>query len=423
MVDINLFKDDDEEEKNEGRGKKEKNEKEDSHKEEESLGGNFDEELSFDDEEKLGGDFDENQDMDLNLDDEFGEELDEESEPDLDKDLDKELDDVSSLDDEDFDDFENEEEIPDLEEPAADVEDKDYSFGEVKKKGPSPFLLVLLGIVVIVALGYVFVYKPKVDSLKELQSNIPEKPNVQELMEQQRKDLAAQKKDTTGGAGVAAPGSEKQTVKPGETTEKVRTAAANIQPTELAKNTGSLVNYFSQNNCLGTIIIDIKNKYFRAGYASLQPDVSDKMAEKIKTIFNTGKYEMSPEDGYRTNGERRYWGVISGELPATVISQSASPKNFNSAQSFEQWLKRTAQNNSLLFKESETFPANTESGETIIPVRVKVEGNSKNLITYLTVLLRNSGKYNVDKMIITPATINDFKGETIKFVIDLTLRT
>ncbi len=425
MVDINLFKDDDEEEKEEEKGKKEKNARDDSQEDKEDLGGDFDEKLSFNDEEKLGGDFNKNQNMDLDLDDEFEDGLDEDTGSDIDKDIDSELDDVSSLDDEEFldDELDNEEEIPDLEGPAKDSKDEDYTYGEVKKKGVSPFLLILLGIVVIVALGYQFVYKPKVEALRDIQNNIPEKPDIEELIEQQRKQLAAGKKDTTSSTGVTAPDSEKQPVKPGETTEKVSAPGTAIQTTELAKNTGSLINYFSQNNCLGTIIIDIKDKYFRAGYASLQPNVSGEMAEKIKTIFNTGKYETSPEDGFRTNGEMRYWGVISGELPGSVISQPVSAKNFNSAQLLQQWLQRTAQNNSLVFKDSKTFPANTQSGETTIPVRINVEGNSNNLITYLTILLRNSGKYSVDKMIITPVNVKDFKGETIKFVIDLTLRS
>jgi len=427
MVDINLFKDDDEEEKEEGneegKKRKEKNSDENSQDDKEDLSGDLDDGLGFGEEEELSGDFKEDQDADFNLDDELEDGLDEDSDQKIDDEFDKELGDESSLDDDEFldDELGDEEEIPDFEEKKEKAEDEDYSFGEVKKKGVSPFLLILLGIVVVVALGYQFVYKPKLESLKELQNSIPEKPDIQKLIEQQRKQLSASKKDSTSSDRVALSDSVKKPTKKDLITKETITTGTNIEPTVLAKNTGSLIEYLSQNNCLGTVIIDTKDKFFRAGYASLKPNVANEIATRIKSIFNIEKYDMSPEDSYKTNGRVRYWGVISGELSDKVNKQAASTKNFNSAQSFKQWLEQSSQNYSLSFKEGEIFPTKSESGKTIIPIRIKVEGDRKNLINYLTLLMQKRGNYSIDKMIITPVNITDFKGEMIKFVINLTL--
>ncbi|MEJ2627290.1 MAG: hypothetical protein P8078_01850 [bacterium] len=419
MVDINLLKDDDEDEKEEGKEKGKENAKEKSHNDKDDLSSGLDEGLDFNDEE-MGGDLEGGEEADFNLDDELGGGLDEESEQDLDKEFGEE----ASLEDEGFldDELGEEEEIPDLEGKKENDEDTDYSVGEVKKKGVSPFLLILLVIVIIVGLGYQFVYLPKVKALKDMQNNVPKQPDMQTLIEQRRqKQLAASKKDSIAGAEIVPPEATQKTTTPEPTGEEKQMVSTNIKPITLVQNTGSLIAYLSQNNSLGTIIIDIDDNYFRAGYASLTPNVGTEIAAKIKTIFNVDKYELSPEDSYKTNGTIRYWGLISGELSGEVLPKTTSIKKFQTAQSLQQWLETTAKNNSLQFREGEIFPAKTESGSTSIPLRIKVEGVRTNLVNYLTLVMQNSGNYRVNKMIITPVNITDFKGETIKFVINLTL--
>lgn len=421
MVDINLFKDEEEEEeKEEGKGGEKSNDS--SQNDQEGLGGGLDDELDFNDEDALGGDLEEDQDADFNLDDELGDDLNENSDSDIEDDLDKEFGDDDSLDDEEFldDELSDEEAIPEFSEQKKGIDGKDYSFGEVKKKGVSPFLLILLGILIIVVSGYFFVYKPKVDEIRKMQSKKPKVPDVEELIEQQKKEMA-ESKDSTSTAAVDSQDTVKKPsqAKPGVQNRKVDETVSSIKPTALAQNTGSLIEYFSQKNCLGTIIIDIKNKYLRAGYASLKSKTGDEIAARIQEIFNIDEYELSPEDRDKIEGTIRYWGMISGELTGTLYDKRGGKKSFTTTRSLNQWLEQTANNFSLTVKESKIYPATSESGKTIVPLQIKVEGINKNLINYLTILMQNSGNYHVDKMIITPVNLTDFKGEKLKFVIDL----
>lgn len=396
MVDINLFNDDEDDEKKDDNLESQDNPKEQN--------GNLEEEFGFGEGDELSG----------NLDDELGEDLDD----DIEKDLEDGLDEEPSLDD---DDLLGEEEVPILDDAEETAGDKDYSFGEMKKKGVSLFLLIILGIVAISAAGYHFVIEPKINSLKKLQNEISTNKvaDVSKIIKQKQEDLAAQI-DTSEAADV-----EKVTkdsairvssgIKTSEYIDKTKLPAI-ITVSE------KIISGMADNDQLGTVIIDMDGKSFRVGYASEKSNISTAVANRIKNLLNIKECKVSPEEKYKTNGNVRYWGVVSGKFPEDLKFEGLGEnKSFVSGESLIKWLKGQVKDYKLTFEQSEIFPARKVSGKTNIPVRIKIRGDRKLVIDYLAVLYRFSGKYTIDKLIITSANSADFSAKEIKSVIDLTL--
>jgi len=405
MVDINLFKDEGEDDKDWTPGPDD----------ESGLGDELNDDFGFDEDEG----FEENLDEHLG----FGTE----SESDSDSELEPaaELEEEVSLDDEDL--LDDVEDVPDFEEPEEDLLEEEYGVGQDKAKKTSPFIWVFLGIVVVGAAIYQFVIEPR---QRAKQAVVTEKPDVNKLIAQMRQEQGVP--DTTQAAVVTEEADsvsqqvpvqvatqEQQT----EETEAAPVQSGSVETASLVSvylpQAGTVLDNLSKQGQLGTIILNANQ--FHIGYVSESPNASSAMEHRIKTLMEVSNVKSSPEERHTTNGRVRYWGVVTGRLQNKSASASAQNKMHSSSDSFIQWVKTVAQGSRLSVKQTEKFARQTAAGKNLTPVRIKVEGNRTQIVQFLASLGKYQGNYTLGKMVIAPVTITDYEARQARIVLDFNL--
>ena len=318
----------------------------------------------------------------------------------------------SALSDEDL--LSNEENMSDLEEPDDKDVGSDYQFGNTKKRKTSPGVWVALGIVLVFAAFYFFYYQPKQTQIKNMASNIIRRPQVNE------------QEDTLSQGRIPEPiGVSTDSGSAESSVSRVSGGVVGSSLLNELASVGTVVDAgiavfqnLTQEGQLGTIIFDGYN--FHVGYVSETPGVAQAMGYRIQTVLGTSGFEVSPEDQHRTAGRVHYWGVVSGVLPKKEgeATQIITGTRFTTPDNFIQEVKVLVQNNRLSVRETETFFMRSEGGYNQTPVRLKIEGTKVQTLTFLNILKGFQGNYRLAKITIAPVDISDFNANQVKLVLE-----
>ncbi len=320
--------------------------------------------------------------------------------------MDENLAGASALSDEDL--LNNEENMTDLDEPEDKDVGSDYQFGNTKKRKTSPVVWIALGIVLVFAAFYFLYYLPHQPQV----TNIIRRPQVQE-------DTLSQGR-SPGSVGVTADSISAESSVSKVSSQVVDSSLLNeLASVGSVVDAGvAIFQNLTQEGQLGTIILDGYN--FHVGYVSETPGVSQAMGYRIQTVLGTSRFEVSPEDQHRTAGRVHYWGVVSGVLPKKQgeATNILTGKQFATSDNFIQEVRVLVQNNRLSVQEMETFSIRSEGGFNQIPVRLKVEGTKAQTLTFLNVLKGFQGNYRLSKLTIAPVDISDFNANQVKLVLE-----
>jgi len=385
MVDIDLFKDD--------------NEENDWKESSDQSGGDLGDDL--------GGDAAD----EFNFDDEFGE--------------------GESLDTEGI--MDGEEAIPEFDESEESDAFDDYEYGDVKEKKTSPFIWVLLGIVIVFVGVYIFVIDP---SMNPFQQKKPATSTVQ-----QRRPTTLTRRPTTvppstGTVDTAAarpstvagtPGTSTTTPPAGDTSVRqpaVTTAGSQQQVSGtknavLVNNSISVLNELSASAQFGTLMME--HDRFLVQYVSNQANVGQAMTNEIKALLNGANMKVSPEDRQTLNGRIRYSGVVSGTLPAESTGTPNRGQPIADPGTFENQLKALAVQQQMSSPAIERFSAQTKDNMKTQALRFKTEGSKVQAIRFLNQLKAMTGRFDMDKLLIVPQPYSDSEASQIKLVLDIDL--
>ncbi len=369
MVDINLFKEDEEKEwqpDSEGN----ENESQDT----------FDDDLGFDD--TLDGD----------------EDVEREEAP---------------SDNEDF--LGEDEAIPEFDDEEDDIEaedldqELDYDYGEAKDKKAPVWLWIVLILVVLGAGFYLFVY-PKMTP--PISTDIPR----QQEISQTKKTPGIKPDSTKADSAAAATLSQIQ-----QQTTTIKDPSAQTRPARfIQSNNAALIsvsetifNNLAQQNQFGAMLIS--ENQFMIQYASETAGVAQAMGHRIKTLIGVSEIKISPEDRNVKGNRVRYEGVISGTLPdKTYRVSNPVVKQYANARSFEQDIRGMLSQYKLKIQSIQKLSATSE-GE---PVRIKAEGSRPNILGFMNSLKNIQGNLHMEKLFLSPASHTDFDAENVKLVLD-----
>ena len=334
------------------------------------------------------------EDPSKNLDDDFGDDFDFDQE---------EFDEADSLDDDSFlDDHDGEGELEPLKD-EDEFEEEDYDFGDSKEKKVSVWLILVLGLVVILAAVYFLWYQPKMKKIKQpvVTSSRTVAPRTAQSPVQ--KDTTAT--ETVGGDTV-------QAETPPVVTQQTAIAGTSNNTRILVQPIKTVVQNLSNTGQFGSVIVT-GNRFF-VEYVSDSPNVSDAMAYKIKTLLNVSDVKKSPEEKYNRGGKVRYSGVISGVIPgAPETLKPIGSARYSSKNDFINQMKQLAQQYGMVYKSAKTLDS-----EKDLIVQMKVEGNQSKAIQFLDALGGKSGNYAVSKVLMVPKEYSDFNASTVRVVID-----
>ena len=371
MVDINLFKEGEEEMEWESSG-------------------DMDDQPSTDD-ESAGIP----EDPSKNLDDDFGDD---------DFDFDQEdFDEADSLDDDSFlDDHEDEDGLEPLKD-EDEFEEEDYDFGDSTEKKFSVWLILVLGLVVILAAVYFLWYQPKMKKIKQPIVTSSKAVTPRTAQQPVQKDTSATQ---------TAQGDTVKTETPPVVSQQISAASASNNTKILVQPIKTVVQNLSNTGQFGSVIVT-GNRFF-VEYVSDSPNVSEAMAHKIRTLLNVSDVKKSPEEKYTRGGKVRYSGVISGVIPgAPEMSKPTGNVHYSSKNDFINQMKQLAQQYGLVYKSAKTLDS-----EKDLIVQMKVEGNQNKAIQFLDGLAGKSGNHAVSKVLMVPKEYSDFNASNVRVVID-----
>ena len=307
----------------------------------------------------------------------------------------------------------DEDAIPDFEEPEERELEEDYEYGDNRVRGAPVWLWAFLGVVVVAAAFYLFYYQPRQKAKSQLQTvRVMRSPADSLAPGAQRPAdqtvVTAEDSSTTLGdqrtGGTAVTGEMVSTDVPNSTVRFVSAATA-------------VFDNLSSQGQLGTIVFE--GGKFHVGYVSSTPGVAQTMGQQVQRLIGASAVQVSPEDRHSTAGKIQYWGVVSGNLPAgRTAAPSTSATRFNSADSFVAGIRGLGTQNRMTFQQTEKFSIQSEGGRRKAPVRMKIEGAKTNAINFLNALKGFQGNYDLMKLTIAPVNISDYTASQVKLVLD-----
>ncbi len=331
--------------------------------------------------------------------------------------IEEELTESSALSDNDL--LDSDEPIPDFEEPEENALEEDYQFGDIKEKKTSPWIWVALGVVLIFAAVYFFYIQPRQTPPEQVVPRMPSGLSEGGVSSEGASD---------SGEGVVDSGSEEGVVSEesgaaSETEVQSQIGGLNALASVSAVVDASVAVFsnLTQTGQLGTIVLE--GYQFHVGYVSETPGVAQAMGARIQSILGISEFNVSPEDPHRTAGRMHYWGVISGVIPqkASTSSSSAESRQFATTDQFIQEINTLIQNNRLSVEETQKFSARSEGGLNQVPIRMKIEGNKAQTLGFLNSLKGLQGNYRLLKLTMAPVDISDFQASQVKLVLEFGL--
>ena len=373
MVDINLFKED-EEEQQEGQpesGGKEPTESDDV----------FGDDLGFDDAlDDVGAGVEANNEF--------------------------ESDDL--LDEEDtVPEFDDDEEFEDEE-----TQDIDYDFGETKEKKTPVFLWILLVIVVLGAGFYLFLY-PRMT--QKVATPIPREQQNLQVPEQTTPADTAQHMASEQ-VQVAQ---DEQTEQPVQMQSQASTrtgSTARVSNASMVSVSTTVLGNLTRLDQFGAILIT--DDQFMVQYASETPSVAEAMGSRIKALLGVSEVKISPEDRNVKGNHIRYEGVISGTLPNKSFTvTNPVVKQYGNADQFIADIRTLLGQYKLNIQSVQKMSANSDG----TPVQVKAEGARQDMMQFMDRIQSIQGNLQLDKLFLAPASLLDYQAEQLKIVLDFTV--
>ena len=306
----------------------------------------------------------------------------------------------------------DEDAIPDFEEPEERELEEDYEYGDNRARGAPVWLWAFLGIVVAAAAFYLFYLQPRQKAKSQIQTITLKKSPPDSLLRTQRPV------DQT----VAIVGDSSTTIRDqslGEADVSRETTSTNA-PSSTVRVVSAAMAVFeslSSQGQLGTIVFE--GGKFHVGYVSSTAGVAESMGQQVQKLMGASSVRVSPEDRHSTAGKIQYWGVVSGDLPASEsVAPTASTTRFNTADSFVAGIRELGTQNRMTFQQTVKFSVQSDGGRRKAPVRMKIEGARANAINFLNALKGFQGNYDLNKLTIAPVNISDYTASQAKLVLD-----
>jgi hypothetical protein len=301
--------------------------------------------------------------------------------------------------------------IPDLEESMENGKEENYEIGDDVRKKTSPVLWIVLGIVLIAAFFYWFVYQPA--EKKKLKI-----PNL--VMSRNRQIPAGQTQDSTqlGERSLTQkppqniPSSTVTEVMNGDLPKEIVPIPTSIEATKAA--------FYDLIHSEQFAAVLIYGNRFMVEYVSETPGIANSMGHRIQTLLGSAGYKVSPEERHRTAGKIYYWGVVSGVLPqpAKIISQVAI-KQFSSKDAFITEIRSISTQHKVVIQEVDKMASSIEKNKNQFLVKMTIAGSRGNIFAFLDALKGMQGSFVLTKLLLVPELYSDFKAEKVKIVIDL----
>ena len=312
------------------------------------------------------------------------------------------LDDESILDDEDV--------LPDFEETPDEHPEEDYEFGDVREKRAPIWLWAVLGLVVVCVFVYLFVIQPRQRGLTDASSRLTGETESGSI--QADEAAGTDMEITDREAQIDAEASDQSMTR---VLDETMETAAPIGVVVDASN--AIVEALSAADIFGAVLIN--GDRFFVEYVSESAKASDVVGKDIQELTGASSFVASPEERHRRGNDIRYSGVVSGSLPvgSSSVTQDISSA-YESPDHFIEGIRNLINGNYLTTSQATKLSASQDAEGKTCYVRIRVEGSKANAASLLRALKDHSGAHGLVKLLLVPQSYTDYKAEQVKVVLD-----
>jgi hypothetical protein len=296
-----------------------------------------------------------------------------------------------------------EEEFTELDDEAElDSDDYDYGGGGHKQITPIIWVIVFLAVLVI---AFVF-YRDPIIALFSSKTNLTNRTKMTQTTPP--KTQITPGSQTAGSSGAAVPA---------DTSARSSAAAMQSVAVPLLNVSVRLFDELSGKGQFNMMMVD--NDRFAVEYVTDVKGSSESFAQRVKTLVNATALIASPEDAHSVNGKMVYFGVISGKLDPDMMKRKYSGPVFSDETRFINAIKSQIQQFGL--KESGYLKRSSkqEGSQTKSNYEFIIEGDRIKTITFLKSLNSVQGAWEPVKIRLSPVNLNDFSAQQVKLVLDL----
>ena len=314
--------------------------------------------------------------------------------------------------------LDDEEEIPDFKETDENELEEDYEYGEIREKKPPVLLWLFLGVVVIGVALYLFLIRSGRLSKSDIVNLISKRPAVSDSLSSKQVSkepsvgTEGQQTDSQTQIAQGRPISERVTTMMNEGSLQVKASVGT-----LVDASKIIVQDLSRYGQFGAMLIS--GDRFFVEYVSETPGVTKSMGHRIQTLLNASGHTVSPEERHRTAGRIHYYGVVSGGLPkkSGFVIQPGTGR-YTSVDQFVSGVNTLSLQNRMVIQETQKFSDRSDRELKQAFVRMKMEGSKENALAFMESLKNLQGSFGLAKVLIVPANYSDFTAGQVKVVIE-----
>lgn len=306
--------------------------------------------------------------------------------------------------------------LPEDEAEEETVDESDYNYGDGRKKKTPVWVWALFGLFVVAAFLYLFVLQPASRGIKTV--------SVTPQPAQTSRPALPVPADTAGGGqaeaadSVAAAGIRPETDLEKTASDMTAPEAAGSK-TAYANSTVKVLADLSAAGQFGAVLLSGDN-FAAVQYVSASPGAAEAMGNKIKQLLGATSVKTSPEERHRTDGKVYYYGVVSGTLPSGGPDAAGRAGN-QSYDAFSREIKNMIRQHGLKLTDIQKLHEKTTDQTQQTDVRIKIEGSKAAVTAFLPGMSRLPGNVYITKLFLTPSGYTDFKAGQLKLVLEFRL--
>ncbi|MBN1781816.1 hypothetical protein JW948_11865 [bacterium] len=319
--------------------------------------------------------------------------------------------DTSAADDLESDTLMGEEDLTDLDEMDAGMDDEDYDFGGGGQTRVSPAIFIIAIIALVVIAWFI-----KPDLFSSVTSKIGKSKTTTKTMTRKPAGAGVQKPAAQAGqkpsAQATAAGDS------GKVPVTVPGSAVPVATNRLIGSSSRVLNDLGGQGQFGMMIIE-KDR-FMIEYAAANAGNADAFGKRLQTILGAASFNASPEDMHSANGKTVYLGVISGKFAAAAGS-SISGSPFRTENDFSNSMKTRIKQQGLQDRGLKKRAAQSQGTVQKVNYEMMLEGDKDKALLFLQQLGQFGGGWEPSKIRISPVDMDDYYAKRVKIVMDLSV--
>ena len=294
--------------------------------------------------------------------------------------------------------------IPEFGEHEEGEQEEDYEFGGGREKKTPLWLWAFLGLVLIGAVIYLFIIQPR------------QKKQGEELLSS-RTQLTADSLSSVRRLGAVGTVRKDSSAAARKDSSISRPAVEGVSASMYVEAAGAVLENLSRQGQLGTIVVERDQFHvgYVSETPNVAQAMGHRIQTLLGASSFKVSPEDRHTTGGRIRYWGVVSGTLPKKASGVV---ETTGERFETEQSFIDGMKGRIQQHGLSIQQTEKFSVQSVGGIRQIPIRMKVEGSKNQVASFFNGMKKYRGNYGLNKITIAPANISDFFANRVIVMLD-----